>query len=142
MKIIAYGSLMNQKSLENTLQRSVELNVITVPNVQRIFNAPFDNYAFLNIENVKGVSIEAAYFELKPNETKKFTEREEGSEIIEVLPGYFAFVWPKAYSQELPVLQSYIDICLAGCRELNIDLWGGTKVPQAIVDDTSNPLYK
>ena len=142
MTILAYGSLMNQKSLEKTLQRKTQLTPITVPNTQRRFNAPFGDYAFLNIGFDDNCSIEAAYFELGSNEVGKFAEREEGAELIEVLPSMYAFIWPVEYCQELPVLQSYIDVCTSGCRELGISFWPGTNMPEKIIDDSSRPLYQ
>lgn len=141
MKIVAYGSLMNQNSLEKTLQRSAQLITVTVPNVQRVFNAPFGDYAFLNLAFVEDNSIEAAYFELDKEEIEKFNQRERGSELVEVMAGMYAFVWPKAYCKDLPVLQSYIDFCQTGCRELNINFWPGTQQPQVIFDDAKKPLY-
>ena len=50
MNIIAYGSLMNQFSLEATLGRPAKLTKITIPGYSRIFNAPFDGHAFLNLQ--------------------------------------------------------------------------------------------
>lgn len=142
MNIITYGSLMNQKSLEKTLQRDAKLLTITLPKANRIFNAPFGDYAFLNLELGGKDSIEAAYFELDKNEIEKFSEREKDSELIEVVKGMYAFVWPAAYCRELPVLQSYIDVCESGCRDLGIDLWSGMKMPQKIIDDSRQPLYQ
>ncbi|MDB5179153.1 MAG: hypothetical protein JWN01_1096 [Patescibacteria group bacterium] len=141
MNIIVYGSLMKQASLEATLGRTAVLTKVTVPGYNRVFNAPFDNYAFLNLQFAVDAYIEAAYFELKPAEIANFGEREAGSELVEVKPGFFAFIWPADYVAELPVLQSYVNFCEEGASVLGIDMRQGFITPQTIVDDTLKPLY-
>ncbi len=141
MNIIAYGSLLKKSSLEKTLQREATLQRTTLPGFRRIFNAPFDDYAFLNIEKSSRTSIDVAFFTLNKKELAKFAERESGSDVIECLPGYYAFVWPQISCKELPVLQSYIDVCEAGAQEVGIDLWKGIKKPKVIINDRENPLY-
>lgn len=141
MKIIAYGSLLNKSSLEATLGRRVVLKRIVVPGYKRVFNAPFGGYAFMNLEKSPGSQIEAAYFEVDWTELVKFSEREAGSKLLEILPGYWAFMWPRSQCRKLPVLQSYIEFCLEGCRLLNVSLWSGTKKPDLIIDDSQNSLY-
>lgn len=141
MNIIVYGSLMNQVSLESTLGRPATLTKTEVLGYARIFNAPFDGYAFFNLQADPASFIEVAYFELEGEELVKFAEREAGSDLIEVKPGYFAFVWPANYTQELAVLQSYIDLCQEGADALGIDMQKGLISPQLVVDDTLEPLY-
>lgn len=141
MKIIAYGSLLNSGSLAKTLGRVAELKPIELAGYARVFNAPFGEYAFFNLVSEPESVIEAAYFELAETEVERFMEREKGSQVLEVLPDYYAFVWPEANCRELPVLQSYIDVCQSGCDELKIDLWPGTKMPAVVVDDRQAPLY-
>ncbi len=142
MNIIAYGSLLNKQSLETTLQRKTKLNKIILPDYERIFNAPFGEYSFLNLQKNKTSYIETAYFVLKENEIAKFKEREAGSDLIEVLPMYFAFIWPEQYCKILPVLQSYIDICEKGAEQLKIDIWRNIIKPDVIEDDRRNPRYR
>ena len=89
-----------------------------------------------------GAIVEAAYFELDPAELGLFDEREAGSELIEVIPAYFAFVWPTACCRELPVLRSYIDVCRRGADEVGIDFATGTDWPAVVVDDTADPVYR
>lgn len=142
MNIIAYGSLLNKQSLETTLQRKTKLNKIIIPRYERIFNAPFGEYSFLNLQKNKTSFIETAYFVLKENEIEKFKEREAGSDLVEVLPTYFAFIWPEQYCNTLPVLQSYIDVWAKGAEQLKIDIWKNTIKPVVIEDDRKNPRYK
>ena len=142
MNIVAYGSLMCRSSLESTLRRPAVLAALTVPGWRRVFNAAFDDYAYLNLLPVTGTVIEAASFALDPAELPLFGEREAGSELIEVTPGYFAFVWPGAQCRELPVLRSYIDICRRGADELGIDFVTGTDWPLDVVDDAGDPAYR
>jgi hypothetical protein len=70
MKIIAYGSLMKQNSLETTLRRPAKLNKTTVAGWKRVFNAPFDGYAFLNLVASPAVTIESAWFEASSSEAQ------------------------------------------------------------------------
>ncbi len=141
MKIITYGSLLNLFSLEKSLKRKSFLKKIIVPGVERIFNAPFGDYSFLNLRQSFTSQIEAAYFEIEKKELKKFRKREEGSKMKEIIPGYFAFIWPENKCEELPVLQSYINFCVAGADELGVDLWKGTIKPLIIINDLECPLY-
>ncbi len=141
MNIIAYGSLLNKKSLEKTLARRTDLYKIIIPGVKRIFNAPFGEYSYLNLQMSKGSTIETAYFTLQRSEINKFAKREAGSELTELLPGYYAFIWPNKLCKELPVLQSYIDICKVGAENLDVDFWKNTIRPVEIIDDRNNAQY-
>ncbi len=140
MNIVAYGSLMNRSSLEKTLERQTELAPIQIHGFRRVFNAPFDGYGFLNLVPSDGSVVEAAYFELVPHELEKFKKREEGSVMCECTPGFFAFYWEHG-QDNLPVLQSYIDVCESGANELGIDMWKSTNPIQTIEDDRSKPKY-
>lgn len=142
MNVIAYGSLMSQPSLELTLKRPAQLIKISVPNWKRVFNAPFDGYAFLNLQAEPSCTIEAAYFKLKPAEAKLFAEREAGSSLVEVMPRFFGFVWPDECCQKLPVLQSYIDVCRRGASELGLNFSSGLDWPTMVIDDSENPVYR
>jgi hypothetical protein len=142
MKVVAYGSLMNRSSLESVVKRPAPLSKITVSGWKRIFNAPFDGYAFLNLKSIENGVIEAAYFELEPAEQQLFSEREAGADLVEVMPGFYAFVWPEGYCRELPTLRSYIDICSYAANELGVDFAMGLDWPGTIVDDTKNPEYR
>jgi hypothetical protein len=142
MNIVAYGSLMRRSSLESTLRRPAPLAKVSFPGWRRIFNAPFDDYAYLNLRPDPEAIVEAACFELDAAELGLFEEREAGSELVEVMPAYFAFVWPAAYCRELPVLRSYIDVCRRGAGELGIDFTTGTDWPEVVVDDTADPIYR
>ena len=141
MKIVAYGSLLNLKSLEKTLGRKAILIPIEVKGVERIFNVPFGKYSFLNLKPNKNSVIGAAYFELTDSELDKFSEREAGSRLIEVIKGYYAFCWNGKTNETLPVLQSYIDICVSGAKALGVEFWKNTKRPALVINDLARPLY-
>lgn len=142
MKIIAYGSLMNKKSLFKTLSKKVKIKKIDIQNFERVFNAPFGDFAYLNLRAKTGGKIEACYFEIGKKDLSEFLKREEGSNLVEIMPGFFAFVWPKEKCAKLPVLLSYIKTCEAGAKNLGIDFWSGTTRPKKIVNDLANPLYE
>ncbi len=141
MKIIAYGSLLNLKSLEKTLGRKTTLIPIEVAGVERIFNAPFGEYSFLNLKFNKFSVIGAAYFELTEREVGKFSEREAGSKLRVVMKGYYAFCWNGRTDKNLPVLQSYIDVCVSGAASLGVEFWKNTKRPTLVINDLARPLY-
>jgi hypothetical protein len=142
MKIVAYGSLMSRSSLESVVHRPSSLSKIIIPGWKRVFNAPFDGYAFLNLQPTSGGKIEAVYFEIDPAELQLFSVREAGAELVEIVPGFYAFVWPAEYCRELPALRSYIDICSDAARELGINFTVGLDWPRTVVDDTKNPEYR
>jgi hypothetical protein len=142
VNVVAYGSLMHRQSLEATLRRPAPLTKITIPGWRRVFNAAFgDGFAYLNLRPAPGGQVEAACFTLEAAELRLFAEREEGSELTEVLPGCHAFVWPRDRCRDLPVPRSYIEVCRRGAAELGISLCAGTAWPVAIHDDAAAPLY-
>jgi hypothetical protein len=141
VKFIAYGALMNRSSLESVVARPAPLRKIIVSGWKRVFNAPFDEYAFLNLTPAVDSVIEAGYFELDTAELELFAEREAGSQLVEVVPGFHAFVWPDAYCRELPVLRSYINVCSQAAGDLGINFAAGLDWPRDVVDDTENPQY-
>ncbi|HEX3082842.1 MAG TPA: gamma-glutamylcyclotransferase family protein [Candidatus Saccharimonadia bacterium] len=141
MKIITYGSLMNQASLEVTLGRPAMLTKIVIQGYRRVFNAPFDGYAFLNLASDLSAFLEAAWFEIEEAELSKFAVREAGSQLVKVRPGFMAFIWPQSATQNLPVLQSYINFCEQGAQALDIDMKRGLIKPRRIRNDTAQPLY-
>lgn len=141
MNIIAYGSLTNLPSLAKTLGREVEYGLVFIKGYERVFNAPFGKYAYLNLKKNKSTQFVAAYFTITKSEITCFDEREKGSRLVEVKPGYFAFVWSEEKCRDLPVLQSYIEVCKAGAGDLGIDFWESTKIPSQIIDDLTDPKY-
>jgi hypothetical protein len=141
LKIIGYGSLLSRSSLESTLRRPAPLTKTTVTGWRRVFNAEFGGYAFGNLRRDPEAIIEAAFFELAAAEVDLFADREKGSELAEVAPGYFAFVWPDGRCRDLPVLRSYIDVCRRGAGEMGIDIERGTDWPGVVVDDSAAPAY-
>lgn len=142
MNVIAYGSLMNQRSLEGTLNRRAELTPVTIEGYARVFNAPFDNYAFLNLRRTDNSRIECAYFEIEPIELTKFSVREAGSELVELTSGLYAFMWPGDKAEDLPVLMSYINVCQEASRQLELDFIKGTVWPNILEDDRMKPKYR
>lgn len=141
MKVLAYGSLQNRQSLEATLNRRASYGTVEVKGYQRVFNAPFGDYAFLNLQPNSESTFKCAYFEIDENELYKFDVREAGSTLTEVMPGYYAFIWPEGNCKELPVLQSYIDVCEKGAVKLGVKLWQGTMSPKEIMNDLLEPIY-
>jgi hypothetical protein len=91
MKIIAYGSLMKQNSLETTLRRPAKLNKTTV-----------------------AVTIESAWFEASSSEAQFFAEREVGSELIEITPVFLRLCLAAEQLLESSGSGSYIDFCQQG----------------------------
>ena len=141
IKVLAYGSLMQLESLVRSLGRPAELTPLTVIGYARTYNSPFSGLGYLNLVARTGSRIEAAYFELSGSELALFAEREAGSDLIEVTPGLFAFVWPPQLCEELPVPMSYIAFCALGAIQLGISLISGWLMPRTVMYDIPNPLY-
>jgi gamma-glutamylcyclotransferase (GGCT)/AIG2-like uncharacterized protein YtfP len=141
MKILAYGSLMNSSSLERLLDRKATLKPLTVIGYARIFNVPFFGYAYLNLTKQPGLVLEGAYFEIDDPELEKFAEREAGSDLIEVVPGIFAFIWTESLIEECPVLQTYIDFVSNSATQLGLNIQKGWIKPKIIIDDRQIPKY-
>lgn len=142
MKIIAYGSLLNVKSMAITFEELKTLRKINLPGFGRIFNAPFGQYSYLNLREGKNLQIEAAYFEVDNNQLKILKKREAGAELVEVMPGFFAFIWRGKYCKKKPVLASYIKVCEDGAQNLGVNFWEGTIKPLKIVNDLKKSLYE
>jgi hypothetical protein len=143
MKVVAYGSLMHRPSLEATLRRPAALTRITIPGWRRVFNAPFpDGLSYLNIAPALSGQIEAGYFTVEAAELPLFADREAGSELVEVMSGYHAFVWPRPAWRELPVLRSYLEVCRQGADGLGVSLELGTTGPAVVHDDSAGPQYR
>jgi hypothetical protein len=143
MKIVAYGSLMHRPSLEATLRRPAALTRVTIPGWRRVFNASFpDGLSYLNIQPALSSQIEAGHFTVEAAELPLFADREAGSELVEVMSGYHAFVWPRNAWRELPVLRSYLEVCRQGAASLGINLDLGITWPAVVRDDTVSPLYR
>jgi hypothetical protein len=143
MKVVAYGSLMHRPSLEATLRRPAALTRITIPGWRRVFNAPFpDGLSYLNIAPALSGQIEAGYFTVEAAELPLFADREAGSELVEVMSGYHAFVWPRPAWRELPVPRSYLEVCRQGADGLGVNLELGTTWPAVVHDDSAGPLYR
>src|SRR5581483_11787249 len=118
------------------------LTRVTIPGWRRVFNAAFpDGLSYLNLVPALSSQVEAAWFRLAPDELALFAEREAGSDLTEVIPGYHAFTWPASRCRELPVLRSYLDVCARGAAELGLDLATGTAWPATVHDDSGRPLY-
>jgi hypothetical protein len=141
MKIIAYGSLLYKPSLERSLGRNATLMPLILPGYKRVFNAPFDGYSYTNIVPLPTTAIEAAYFQISRSELARFALREAGSDLMEVLPSYYAFIWPTSLCLELSVPQSYLDVCLSGAEQLGLDFWVGTTRPSVVEADRQSPVY-
>lgn len=141
MKLFAYGSLMNQSSLAGQLGRPTALTPSLLWGFRRVFNAPFDEYAYLNLEQSPGACVSGAVFELNEQEIELFRDREAGSCLTEVSAGCFAFIWPDRACRELPVVQSYLDLCEAGANALQINFWAYTRRPRVIINDRHSPIY-
>jgi len=143
VNVVAYGSLMHRPSLEATLRRPAALTRITMPGWRRVFNAAFsDGLAYLNLQRALSSQIEAAFFTVDRSELPLFADREAGAELVEVMTGYHAFVWPERHCVELPVARSYVEVCRRGAADLGIDLSMGTTWPVTVLDDTDLPRYR
>jgi len=142
--IIGYGSLFKKSSLNRTLPDVNEIKPILLKNYKRSWNAienitPTFSTTFLGVEKSFDSQMNAIIFEVENSMIGELDKREflynrikvEVSD-IEFLASPFNVtdkdnIWiyvtkePAKPSQEYPIIQSYVDICISGCFEIEKD---------------------
>ena len=139
--IVGYGSLINLRSLQRTLPQVQYSLPVRVHGFQRKWNAREDvtvsfSTTYLGINTDDESSFNGVLFEVEESELEIIDAREflyERIEVkkdsVEILGGDFhedkaQKVWiyltkkPKEVIKEFPLIQSYIDVCVSGCLEI------------------------
>ncbi|WP_457745508.1 gamma-glutamylcyclotransferase family protein [Sulfurimonas sp.] len=139
--VIGYGSLFKKSSLNRTMPSVDEVKPILLNNYTRSWDAvenitPSFSTTYLGVQKSNGKYINAIIFEVNSSAIKDLDKREflysrEKVDInnIEFLSSSFQItknddVWiyvtnnPSKPSKNHPIIQSYLDICLSGCFEI------------------------
>jgi len=157
--IVGYGSFIKVSSIQATDPDAGESIPVIIDGYQRVWNAQGHNVGFgttyLGVEKSENASFNGVVFPLPPTEANKnssslirsYDLREEWycrhrlpMDKIKMLDGhspppgeYWIYVNKPEYTirpnKEYPIVQSYVDIFLAGCLEIeeNFNLPGYTK---------------
>ena len=139
--IVGYGSLINLASLRRTLPKVQESHPVRIHGYKRSWNAQEDmtnsfSTTYLGIEKdelslFNGVLFEVDESQLDLIDSREFLYNriELSRNSIEVLDSDFELkkeqkIWiyltktPKNATAEFPLIQSYIDVCIKGCLEI------------------------
>ena len=139
--IIGYGSLMQKSSREKTTPEIKSIYPITIAGYQRIWGVADkkNGISYLAITKNKNSKLNAAYYKVSPQQILKTDDRELfycrekiNSRNINSLSAksldngdYWAYVIPKSKiilpSSENPLVQSYVDIFLDGCFQIEYE---------------------
>ena len=147
--IFGYGSLMNPKSLQKTLPGDREVIRARVSGFQRKMNAPVNGYAYLNLIEREGSSVEGVLIPISETELDIISEREIGyvrTDItallnVKIEGRALAFVAPDTVCT-LKVPRSYIMTCTMGMTEDERSRWiSETLIEGTIEEDLEKPVY-
>ena len=141
--VIGYGSLMSQSSAERTVGKIKERHPVNVTGFKRSFGLLINFYnlktAFLSVKNSRDHTMNGVMMQLTKNDILNLDKREKGycrlnidKKNIELLD-QFNFsnqdvnVWMYVINDQKPergddnyyIAQSYIDVFLSGCLEVN-----------------------
>jgi hypothetical protein len=147
--IVGYGSLINSKSRYKTTPQVNKVYPILVKNYERVWgkHSSVKNATYLVIVPHKGQKFNAIYYEADAKEITKTDEREENycryklnNEDIQQISKYklkegVYWVYAKGAkdiqppTKNKPIIQSYVDIFISGCNEIQkkFDLKNFTK---------------
>lgn len=150
--IYGYGSLIQKESRHSTVPSAEVAWPVEVPGWERLWNAqpetPGFSTTYLGIRKDAGSSSNGVMFLASNAELEALKARERNYGLVEAdsasikwlgekpssIPATFlVFTWEKdgEPTPALPLIQSYIDICLSGCLAVDRDLentdWGFTR---------------
>lgn len=139
--IIGYGSLINRSSLNRTLPIVKDIEPVYLNNYKRSWNALEDqtvslSTTYVGIEKSPGSVVNGIIFEIPEELLGKLDSREflyyrEKVDLHEIdfLSNKFNITendntWiyvtknPKKPNEKSPIIQSYVDVCLSGCIDI------------------------
>ncbi len=149
-RVFGYGSLMNARSVHETLPRVHYLSRATLSGYQRKMNASCDGFLYLNIVPHEGALVEGVVLLVDEADMEELRLREEGYAAVDVtaslLPAQnecvVAFIAPDVSYPKLTILKSYLDICTEGMSEQERAVWlADTIIENPVLDDAGDPLY-
>lgn len=137
--IFGYGSLIQKESREETWPKAGKSFPVSVQGVTRGWYDRVDTVSwgptYLGALPDRGSTCNGVIFQVTHGELRAFAEREKGYKLIRIPPGditmldgrsapppgefwYFGSMSARYASQEFPIVQSYVDVCVSGCLEV------------------------
>lgn len=137
--IFGYGSLIQKESREETWPKAGKSFPVSVQGVTRGWYDRVDTVSwgptYLGALPDRGSTCNGVIFQVTHGELRAFAEREKGYKLIRIPPGditmldgrsapppgdfwYFGSTSARYASQEFPIVQSYVDVCVSGCLEV------------------------
>ncbi|WP_432177866.1 gamma-glutamylcyclotransferase family protein [Streptomyces sp. NBC_00063] len=137
--IFGYGSLIQRESREETWPKAGKSFPVSVQGVTRGWYDRVDTVSwgptYLGALPDRGSTCNGVIFRVTQGELRAFAEREKGYKLNRIPPGditmldgrsapppgnfwYFASTSARYVSQEFPIVQSYVDVCVSGCLEI------------------------
>ncbi|WSF14815.1 gamma-glutamylcyclotransferase [Streptomyces sp. NBC_01353] len=136
--IFGYGSLIQRESRTSTWSRTEEAVPAMVRGISRGWYDRVDTASwsptYLGTVPKKGATCNGVVFSVTPEELQAFARRESGYRLTRIPSGdismldgsnsppagtvwYFANATQNYPSEQFPIVQSYVDVCLDGCLE-------------------------
>ena len=149
--VFGYGSLTNKRSLQKTLPNKKIAGWAYLVGFRRKFNAPAQDYLFLNIVPKTDRIIKGVLIPVSKEELNNLKKREVGYEAVDVTKNIkyaasgrvFTFIAPDKIYPERKILQSYINVCLEPLPKKEHKKWlEETIIENEIEDDSADPKYK
>lgn len=149
MYLLAYGSLMNPRSVAKTLPGERVTRRATLRGYRRKMNAPFDGYAYLNIVPGPNTNVNGVLISLSEKELALLSPREEGYTLTDVTEHIdpavdgmvVAFIAPDIECS-LKVPRSYLMTCMSSIPELEREKWLAETVMWGVEEDGHDPIYE
>ncbi|WP_189187267.1 gamma-glutamylcyclotransferase family protein [Streptomyces albiflavescens] len=137
--VFGYASLIQKESREETWPKAGKSVPVSVRGITRGWYDRVDTVSwgptYLGAFPDRKSTCNGVIFRVTQGEMKAFTDREKGYKLIRIPPGsitmldgrsapppgnfwYFGSTSRRYVSQEFPIVQSYVDVCVSGCLEV------------------------
>lgn len=137
--VFGYGSLIQRESRQETWPKAGKSFPVSVQGITRGWYDRVDTASwgptYLGAFPDRSSTCNGVIFPVSQGELKAFADREKGYKLIRILPGditmldgrsapptgtfwYFGSASRRYVSQEFPIVQSYVDVCVSGCLEV------------------------
>ncbi|WP_133305565.1 gamma-glutamylcyclotransferase family protein [Streptomyces sp. AcE210] len=137
--IFGYGSLIQKESREETWPKVGKAFPVSVKGITRGWYDRVDTVSwgptYLGAFPDRASTCNGVIFQVAHGELKAFADREKGYKLIRIPPvditmldgrsapppgtfWYFGSASRRYVSQEFPIVQSYVDVCVSGCLEI------------------------
>ncbi|MEU9111057.1 gamma-glutamylcyclotransferase family protein [Streptomyces sp. NPDC048483] len=137
--IFGYGSLIQKESREETWSKAGKSFPVSVQGITRGWYDRVDTVSwgptYLGAFPDRRSTCNGVIFQVAQGELREFADREEGYKLIRIPPGditmldgrsapppgsfwYFGSASRRYVSQDFPIVQSYVDVCVSGCLEV------------------------